>query len=136
MTKLRELKKELRLLNKQIDKSYKKNMDSLHKDRDRLKDEIMKQDSKELLGKSFVYKNNSYSVPSKKSDYWNVYLKVIKVIEDGIKVLAVEKNSYGNIEIVTEDRMYNTMPGYVPCSKKEFDKYYKKALKEIEEYAK
>ena len=54
---------------------------------------------KKYLNKYFIYKNNSYSCPSKKSDYWNVYYKVIEITEYGaIKAIETQKDKYGKIE--------------------------------------
>lgn len=35
-----------------------------------------------LAGRCFVYRCNSYSSPEKPSDYWDVYYKVLSVLED------------------------------------------------------
>lgn len=53
---------------------------------------------KQYMNKFFVFRNNSYSCPCKKSDYWDVYYKVIDVDENGgIKTQMLEKDKYGNI---------------------------------------
>lgn len=50
------------------------------------------------LNKYFIYRNNCYSCPKKKSDYWNVYYKVIEVNDDGgIIAVSLEKDKYENI---------------------------------------
>lgn len=54
---------------------------------------------KKYINKCFVYRNNCYSCPSEKSDYWNVYYKVINVNENGgIVAVSLQKDKYGNIE--------------------------------------
>ena len=124
-------RKQLEKIKKEIDLKYDKYLKKLYKQEKKLKDEIEKQDSRELLGKTFVYKNNSYSCPEKKSDYWNVHLKVIGLISGGIKVLTVEKDSHGCIIIQTENRWNNILHGYEPCKEKEFENHYNKLLEEI-----
>ena len=50
------------------------------------------------LNKYFIYRNNCYSCQKKKSDYWNVYYKVIEVNDDGgIIAVSLEKDKYENI---------------------------------------
>ena len=50
---------------------------------------------KKYLNKYFIYRDNSYSFPSKKSDYWNVYYKVIEITENGgIKAIQTQKDKY------------------------------------------
>ena len=51
------------------------------------------------LNKYFIYRNNSYSLPKEKSDYWDVYYKVIEITENGgIKAIETQKDKYGKIE--------------------------------------
>jgi len=124
-------KEELRKVEKEIDKTYKKHMKPLRKKQEQLKDEVEKEENEALIGKTFIYKRNSYSCPEKKSDYWDVYLKVLKVIKYGVLVLKVDKDSYGNIRIVTDNHWGNSLEGYEPCSKAEFERHFNKLLNEI-----
>ena len=63
---------------------------------------------KKYLNKYFIYKNNSYSCPSKKSDYWNVYYKVIEITENGrIKAIKTQKDIFGCIESCITDMSYD-----------------------------
>lgn len=53
---------------------------------------------KKYLNKYYIYIDNSYSFPKEKSDYWNVYYKVIDVDENGgITALELQKDKYGTI---------------------------------------
>ena len=67
---------------------------------------------KQLIGKCFKLKT-SYSCPEKKSDYWNVYSKIVSIRPDdlylggasadkvlaGCKTITFQKNKYGSISI-------------------------------------
>lgn len=54
---------------------------------------------KKYINKYFVYRDNCYSCPEDKSDYWNVYYKVIEVTNNGgIVVVSLQKDKYGRIE--------------------------------------
>lgn len=131
--KKQDIRKELRGIENKISKSYNKYLKKLYQEKKKLQTAVDNQDSKELLGKTFVYRNNSYSCPREQSDYWNVYLKVVALIEDGVRVITVDKDSHGCIEIKTENRYSNILSGYVPCSKKAFTENYESLLKEVEE---
>ncbi len=128
--------KELEKLKNKIQKVYDENISHLDIQKKKLQNDIEKQESSELIGKTFVYKDNSFSCPSKKSEYWNVYLKVVECIDSSIRVITVEKNSQGNIEIQTEERWNNHLYGYVPCSKSVFERYFKKYSEELKQFVK
>ena len=123
--------KELEKLEKKIKKIYDEKISHLDIQKRKLKKEIEKQESSELIGKTFIYKDNSFSCPSKRSDYWDVYLKVIGYIDGGVLVLTIEKNAHGNIQIETQERYGNHLMGYVPCSEAMFEKYFKKYSGEL-----
>lgn len=54
---------------------------------------------KKYINKYFVYRDNCYSCPEDKSDYWNVYYKVIEVTDNGgIVAVSLQKDKYGRIE--------------------------------------
>jgi len=124
-------RKELNVVNKKIDKLYNKFIKPLEKEKSILREKVEKEKCESLLGKTFVYKDNSYSCPSKKSDYWNNYMKVVKVGDYGVDCLIVSKDSYGRIQIEIE-RLNEDLMGYSPCSKSSFERNYEKLLKEIE----
>ena len=125
-------RKQLEKIKKEIDKNYNKYLKKLYTEQSKIKDEIENEDCKELIGKTFIYKNNSYSCPEKKSDYWDVYLKVVDAPDGGFMCLTCEKDSYGCIQIQTQKRFgSDSLIGYVPCKEKEFENYYNKLLKEI-----
>lgn len=51
------------------------------------------------LNKYYIFRNNCYSCPEKKSDYWNVYYKVIEINDNGgIVAVSLQKDKYGRIE--------------------------------------
>jgi len=127
MTKREELEK----VKKEIQKNEKKYISKLKKKREKLQEEVDKEGCKELVGKTFVYKDNSYSCPKEKKDYWNVYMKVIGAGKDyGVDVLTVQKDDDGRITIETQ-RLNEDLMGYVPCKKSIFDIYFKKYSDEI-----
>ena len=127
-----EKRKQLEKIKKEIDIKYDKYLKKLYEERTKIQDEIENEDCKALVGKTFIYKNNSYSCPEKKSDYWNVYLKVVDVFDGGIICFTCEKDSDGNIQIQTEKRYgKNSLIGYVPCKEKEFEKHLLKLKEEI-----
>lgn len=58
----------------------------------------LKKIKEKYMNKYYIYRDNCYSCPEKKSDYWNVYYKVIDVNENGgIKAISLQKDKYGQI---------------------------------------
>lgn len=91
-----EMKNRIEQLDKEIDSKIKEKMALQEKHFRLYKLEEIK---KKYLNKYFVYRNNCYSCPSEKSDYWNVYYKVIEVNEYGaIIATSLQKDKYGKIE--------------------------------------
>lgn len=89
-----------------------------------------------LVGKSFVYRNNSYSCPEKKSDYWDVYKKVLECDyggKDNIQFIVEEfsTDKYGKIQLevrvehpYTNRAWWKKVPfsGYVEYDAVEYEK--------------
>lgn len=64
----------------------------------------LKKIKEKYMNKYYIYRDNCYSCPEKKSEYWNVYYKVIDVNEDGgIKAISLQKDKYG--QITSEETM-------------------------------
>lgn len=125
-----EMKKQIEQLDKEIDSMIHKKCE--------LQEEYFKlykldDIKKKYLDKYYIYRNNSYSCPKEKSDYWNVYYKVINVDENGgIIALELQKNKYG---IITSKE---TMIGVDPLNleeitEKEYIRETSKILKELQE---
>lgn len=125
-----EMKKQIEQLDKEIDSMIHKKCE--------LQEEYFKlykldDIKKKYLDKYYIYRNNSYSCPKEKSDYWNVYYKVINVDENGgIIALELQKNKYG---IITSKE---TMIGVDPLNleeitEKEYIRETTKILKELQE---
>lgn len=124
---------ELAKIKKEIDNLYNKYLKPLYDKKSKVQDKVDQEDCQKLIGKTFIYKNNSFSCPSKKDDYWNNYLKVVGVGKDyGIDCLVVQKDSFGRISIEIET-LHEDLMGYEPCSKLLFSKAYNKLMKEVED---
>ena len=124
-------KTELQKIDNQIRDARDKQISDLEEKRTKLRDEIFKEESSKLVGKTFVYRNNTFGRGSKKSDYWDVFIKVIKSNDGGLKILSVDKDAHGNVQIQTENRYSNNLMGYVQCSLSEFNRNFKKLMKEV-----
>lgn len=125
-----EMKKQIEQLDKEIDSMIHKKCE--------LQEEYFKlykldDIKKKYLDKYYIYRNNSYSCPKEKSDYWNVYYKVINVDENGgIIALELQKDIYGLITC------RETMIGVDPLNleeitEKEYIRETTKILKELQE---
>lgn len=89
------IKKRIEQLDEEIDSKIKEKIELQNKYFKLFKLEKIK---KKYLKKYYIYRNNSYSCPKEKSDYWNVYYKVIDVDENGaIIALETQKDKYGVI---------------------------------------
>ncbi len=98
-----------------------------------------------LVGKCLVYRRNSYSCPEKKSDYWDVYRRVLDCIYDGewdfyFIVEDFCTDSYGKSEIKVERQSayinrgwFNKLPfsGFVECDPVEYEKQRANLFKEM-----
>lgn len=66
--------------------------------------------NKGLEGKAFKYRN-CYSCPEKPSDYWWLYIKVLKVTKDHIETHQFQTDKYGEITITLRKRHYRNLFG-------------------------
>lgn len=125
-----EMKKQIEQLDKEIDSMIHKKCE--------LQEEYFKlykldDIKKKYLNKYFIYRDNKYYCSKKKSDYWNVYYKVINVDENGgIIALELQKDIYGLITC------RETMIGVDPLNleeitEKEYIRETSKILKELQE---
>lgn len=106
------LKKQARLLAERIGK---------------IEDADRYQENKKLEGKAFKYRNN-FSCPEKPSDYWWMYLKVLKVTKDHIEVHDFQTDKYGEITINLRKRHYRHLFGAgsrIEIKPAEFDRAWK-----------
>lgn len=106
----------------------------LKEKRSTLSEELDLERRKSLMGKCFVYKNNTYSCPKKKEDYWDTYYKVIDINDWGIDVLLIDIDSDKKIRIDTKEDSYSFYEDHCEsCSEEEFDKFYLKVTSKIQE---
>lgn len=85
------------------------------------------QENKKLEGKAFKYRNN-YSCPQKPSDYWWMYIKVLKVTKDFIDTHEFQTDQYGQITIDLRKRHYRFLFGAdarIEIKPAEFDRAWK-----------
>ncbi len=92
-------------------------------------------------GKFFKYKN-SYSCPSKPSDYWYIYTKVLSIKPEDIyegqpglvlsscKVYSFQIHKYGNLTVEVDKRSYTHSLGK-EISEDEFNKGFNKMVELI-----
>lgn len=104
---------------------------------------------KSLVGKCFIYKRNSYSCPRKKSDYWDVYRKILDFyFKDDSLVYIIEEfstDSQGKTEIsveadipFTNKAWHKKIPftGYAIINNSIYDKQKEEAINEMKNYTK
>jgi hypothetical protein len=76
-----------------------------------------------LLGKYMKYPKNCYSCPQKPSDYWTVYRRILRMDKDGaLHGVEFSKDSNGKVEVGPCTIYYPDSSGWVPCSKREFER--------------
>lgn len=128
-----QIERRIRELDKII-KEKNKEQDPYLKERRELYDKQLEQKINKLMGRCFIYKNNSYSCPKTGKDYWDVYYKAIgKNKEGSLLLLSISKNRDGLIELRTrEEYSLNFLKEYCKEIKEEdFNKVFEKLLKEI-----
>lgn len=76
----------------------------------RIEDADRYERNKELEGKAFKYRN-CYSCPEKPSDYWWLYIKVLKVTRDHIETKEFQTDKYGEITVRMRKRHYRFLFG-------------------------
>lgn len=99
----------------------------------RIEDASRYQENKELEEKAFKYRNN-YSSPEKPSDYWWMYLKVLKVTKDYIDTHEFQTDKYGQITIDLRKRHYRHLFGAgsrIEIKPAEFDRAWKALLAKL-----
>lgn len=80
-----------------------------------------------LVGKCFIYRRNSYSLPTKPSDYWDVYYLVTG--HDGYWPIGLELQYTALHEVIIRPQQQNVSigrginSGYEECSRAEFDRH-------------
>lgn len=88
-----------------------------------------------LVGHCFKYRN-SYSLPETESDYWWLYVKVLKVDDTSLLVLEFQTDKYGEISIKPETRnvgleiSYGT-GNYIPIEASEFFDVWDRTLNRL-----
>lgn len=83
-----------------------------------------------LVGKCFKYPKNCYSCPSKPSDYWPVFVKVMRLGQYGtLRTMEFQTDKNGRLEIRFDD--HGTLSGHVPISESEFQRAWKRVQKRV-----
>jgi len=123
----KELIKEIKEERNKLFRTIIKPLDNLI---DGYEETLNEEKAKELVGKYFVYRDNCYSCPEMKDDYWDSYYLILD--KEG-NVLKVEKDSEGNIGINKEKMgMFpDIQEHYEECSGKEFDEELQKLSGEL-----
>ncbi len=130
MTKQTQLKKELEDVKKKLadNRELTKPLENL---KYKLEQELESIKNQDLVGQCFIYKDNSYSVPSKPEDYWDVYYKVVGCEGEQLVILSVQKTAHGTIEIQKETKYFSMEQHTTPISTDEFDEKFKEYMDEI-----
>lgn len=83
-----------------------------------------------LVGRCFKFRN-SYSCPEKPSDYWWLYLVVLKAAKGGLYTFEFQTDRHGEFDIKPRGFHYNIGDDYQQISRTEFDRAWKQTRKEI-----
>lgn len=95
-----------------------------------------------MVGKTFVYRRNSYSCPNNPSDYWDVFRKLLMVIHnDGGATLIfkeVQINCQGRATVSNDSHYIHgggvwPASGWEACPREEFDGAAQLTLEQIEQ---
>ena len=122
-----QIDKKIKELDQQIKEASKKHIDPLSIKRGDLYYELNERELKTVVGKCFIYKNNCYSCPEKKSDYWDIFYKVVELdVEGSLRIISISKDKNGLINF-KEMQEYSTsyMRSLKPLSAKIFDEKFK-----------
>jgi len=101
---------------------------------------IKKKIWEEYIGKTYAYRNNCFSCPENKSDYWDVYYKIISYDEDKkrYRYFSFQKDSHGDVTILLKSVYSNNdgTPGAdisvtTRISEEEFEEAENKILAEF-----
>lgn len=113
------MKEEIKKVSEQIEKLQNK-VRALVDKREKLNEEFLEQNKipESFVGYSYIYRNNSYSCPQKKSDYWDEYCFIVDYKESMFEILRFSKDSNGMIRFLIESASQNidgepTLPGYI-----------------------
>lgn len=75
---------------------------------------------KELIGKTFKYRN-CYSSPQSEADRWWMYVRVTGASESGLEAITIQKDCNGMIEAKNGDFVfYPLSDSYIPISMAEY----------------
>lgn len=91
------------------------------------------------IGKTFAYRRNCYSCPSKAEDYWDIFRKLVDVqfseLHAWLIFQEVQIDSYGNPRVTlaydsvsSRESFPKLASGWAPCEEEEFEKNYRAAL--------
>jgi len=92
-----------------------------------------------LQGHAFAYRRNSYSCPSKPSDYWDVFRLVLHVVAShgGAWLICQECqiDKDGKPTLTLESRYvgagHDYMSGWQPCALNEYEENYQRVLAQL-----
>jgi len=126
METIKELEKEKDLI---FDK-----INSLEAKRLKLEAKRLKEDmpalKKKYLGKCFKYKN-CYSMPSKPSDYWWLYIKITGIEDNNyFRAMTFEDDGKGRIEFEI-NKWHSLFDKHIPITFKEYKKQGSKILQKL-----
>lgn len=87
--------------------------------------------NKALVGKYFKYVGNCYSSPKKKSDYWDVYYRVVMVSSDGRHLYAVGFEITSDKEFRLKAKEFFSVSDKIEITKKQYDSARKRFEKQF-----
>lgn len=82
-----------------------------------------------LVGKHFKFRN-SYSLPGP-GDYWWVYFRADSLGDYGFTGLEFQTDKDGEVTMRPDKWNQSSLSGYVPCTKREFDRAWVKVQARI-----
>lgn len=109
-----------------------KQLKALHQELNEMNEQENQRKYGRLVGQCFVYRN-CYSCPEKPGDYWNVYIRVNKVVGCYVDVLLFEIDNAGRITIDPSRTLPASMMGasYMPVTEVQFNKQKTRFLNSV-----
>jgi hypothetical protein len=97
----------------------------------RAKQRVHDAENQAVVGKCFKYRN-SYSCHEKPSDYFWLYLKVVKAAGGRLETFTFQTDNRGRFEVETRSNLYHINEGYREISGKEFQSAWDKLMSRLE----
>ena len=108
---------------KQVEKLQKIIYDA-RQELNKIEDERKANEIKPLLDKCYRYRNN-YSCPEKDSDYWWIYMKIIKIDGPNVTSMQFQTDKYGKVIIVGNCSLYGLNSGWEEITNTAFIRAWK-----------